>query len=144
MTAANSTTDNIASADVLRTLLDTARECVLLVDEDTRIFAVNDAACGVFSKRGEELVHKRLSEVVRDAGLYGAFLLALNEGHASDIRLELIGTGKKKFDVHIAPLLLEGRQLAIGFFYDITKLERLETVRQEFLSNISHELRTPL
>lgn len=148
MTAANSTTDQtagkIASSDVLRTLMDTARECVLVVDEDTRIFAMNDAACGVFSRRGEEIEHKRLSEVVRDAGLYGAFLLALNEGHASDMRLELVGSEKKKFDVHIAPLQLDGRQLAIGFFYDITKLERLETVRQEFLSNISHELRTPL
>lgn len=148
MTAANSTTDRIpgeiSSAAVLRTVLDTARECVLVVDEDTRIFAVNDAACGVFSKRGDEIEQRRLSEVVRDAGLYGAFLLALNEGHASDIRLELVGTEKKKFDVHIAPLRLDGRHLAIGFFYDITKLERLETVRQEFLSNISHELRTPL
>ena len=29
-------------------------------------------------------------------------------------------------------------------FFDITRLERLEIVRQEFLSNVSHELRTPL
>jgi len=35
-------------------------------------------------------------------------------------------------------------QGAIGVFFDITKLERLEHVRQEFLSNVSHELRTPL
>ena len=34
--------------------------------------------------------------------------------------------------------------MAVGFFYDITQIEHLETVRQEFLSNISHELRTPL
>jgi len=33
---------------------------------------------------------------------------------------------------------------AVGVFFDVTRLERLETVRQEFLSNVSHELRTPL
>jgi two-component system phosphate regulon sensor histidine kinase PhoR len=29
-------------------------------------------------------------------------------------------------------------------FIDITRIERLEQIRQEFLSNVSHELRTPL
>ena len=33
---------------------------------------------------------------------------------------------------------------AVGVFFDVTRLERLELVRQEFLSNVSHELRTPL
>jgi len=33
---------------------------------------------------------------------------------------------------------------ALGVFFDVTRLERLEIVRQEFLSNVSHELRTPL
>jgi two-component system phosphate regulon sensor histidine kinase PhoR len=33
---------------------------------------------------------------------------------------------------------------ALGVFFDITRTERLELVRREFLSNVSHELRTPL
>ena len=37
-----------------------------------------------------------------------------------------------------------GAEGALGVFFDITRTERLELVRQEFLSNVSHELRTPL
>ena len=49
--------------------------------------------------------------------------------------------------MRVTPLSLadkKGHNSAIGIFYDITRLERLEKVRQEFLSNVSHELRTPL
>jgi two-component system phosphate regulon sensor histidine kinase PhoR len=46
--------------------------------------------------------------------------------------------------VHIAPIEFDKTKGAIGIFYDITQIERLERVRQEFLSNVSHELRTPL
>jgi two-component system phosphate regulon sensor histidine kinase PhoR len=38
----------------------------------------------------------------------------------------------------------ESPEGAIGIFFDVTRLEKLERVRQEFLSNVSHELRTPL
>jgi two-component system phosphate regulon sensor histidine kinase PhoR len=40
--------------------------------------------------------------------------------------------------------MLNAQRHAIIYFYDVTAVERLESTRQEFLSNISHELRTPL
>ena len=48
--------------------------------------------------------------------------------------------------LHAVPLRLTGGQVdgVVGALIDISKVEMLERVRQEFLSNVSHELRTPL
>lgn len=129
---------------VLQRILDTTRECVLVVDADTRIAYSNVPAAVAFGREGLELDGKRLSEVIRDLDLHEAFLRAIDAEASSDVRLELTLGERRHFDVHVAPIELEGRKFGIGFFYETTQLDRLELVRQEFLSNISHELRTPL
>ena len=129
---------------VLREILETTREGVLVVGADTRIVVANEAADRAFARRAERLENKRLSEVVRDFALHEAFRQALENSAASDIKLDIPGAQKRKYDVHVAPIILDNQKNAIGFFYDITQIEHLERVRQEFLSNISHELRTPL
>src|SRR5207237_4031138 len=60
---------------------------------------------------------------------------------------ETYDQAKRIFDLRVVPLRAgNGRSVngAVGVFFDVTRLERLELVRQEFLSNVSHELRTPL
>lgn len=132
------------STDILQTLLDAARECVIVVDGDMRVSNCNVPAAVTFGREGIEIEGRRLSEIIRDLDLHEGFRVALTHGRASDVRLELTRAGRRKFDVHVAPLELGGEQKAIGFFYETTQLDRLESIRQEFLSNISHELRTPL
>ena len=56
------------------------------------------------------------------------------------------GDGVRTLAVNFAPIL-DGRGEQAGVvtvFYDLSKIRRLETVRQEFMTNLSHELRTPL
>ena len=128
----------------LNLLLETMRESVLIIGEDSRILISNTAAVNAFARKNSSLEGNRLSEVIRDFDLHEAFRKALEEGTASDIKIEVLGFNLRKYNVHIAPFELDRKRCAIGFFYDITKVEHLENVRQEFLSNISHELRTPL
>ncbi len=132
------------SETVLRKVLDTTRECVLVVDADLRIAVANEAAGVAFGGGGVAPEGRRLTEVTRDLDLHEAFRVALVSQVASDVRLEQKSGEKRRFDVHVAPIELDGAGYAIGFFYETTQLDRLELVRQEFLSNISHELRTPL
>ena len=132
------------SRPVLSKILETMRESVLVIGEDTRILASNSAAYNAFARKNGALEEKRLSEVIRDLNLHEAFRKALEENKFSDLKLEIAGTEKRKYDVHIAPIELDNTKSAIGVFYDITQIDHLERVRQEFFSNISHELRTPL
>lgn len=130
--------------NVLRGFLETTRESVLVVGQDLRVAAANQAALTNFSKRSEGIEGRRLTEVIRDADLHDAFRWTLEQGEPSDLRVELITGVVCKFEVHVSPFELEEQRHAIGYFHDVTQIERLETIRQEFLSNISHELRTPL
>ncbi|MGC2238674.1 MAG: ATP-binding protein [Pyrinomonadaceae bacterium] len=132
------------SRPVLSKILETMRESVLVIGEDTRILASNEAAYNAFARKNGALEDKRLSEVIRDLNLHEAFRKALEDGEFSDLKLEILGTEKRKYDVHVAPIELDDEKSAVGVFYDITQIEHLERVRQEFFSNISHELRTPL
>jgi two-component system phosphate regulon sensor histidine kinase PhoR len=132
------------SRPILNKILETMRESVIVVGEDTRILSSNQAAYDAFARKNGALENKRLSEVIRDLSLHEAFRKALEENSSSGIELEIPGFDNRKYDVHIAPIQIDESDGAIGVFYDITQIERLETVRQEFLSNISHELRTPL
>lgn len=138
-------TRTATSADqILQRILDTTRECVLVIDADLRIACCNVPAAVAFGRDGLDIENKRLSEVIRDLDLHEAFRRAITHQASSDVRLELNRAGQRKFDVHVAPIELNNAKCAIGFFYETTQIDRLELVRQEFLSNISHELRTPL
>jgi len=132
------------SPTVLQEILNSTRECVLIVDSNLCVANCNAPAGIIFGGSGMRLKQRRLSEVIRDLDIHEAFRKALNQRVPSEVRLEIIDAERRAFDVHIAPIDLDGQPLAIGFFYDKTQIERLESVRQEFLSNISHELRTPL
>ncbi len=132
------------SLPIVNKILETMREGVIVVGPNTRVLTANTAAIKAVSKDSGALDNKRLSEVIRDLELHEAFRKALESDVSSDTKLEIPGREKLKYDVHVAPIEIDNMKSAVGVFYDITKIERLENIRQEFLSNISHELRTPL
>lgn len=123
------------------------REGLLVVDSDMRVVASNPAAYRLFNVSPTKLESQRLTELTRNPAIYGAFLDALKGNERSGVEVETHGPDRRVFDLRVVPLSSsedENPSGAIGVFFDITQLEKLERVRQEFLSNVSHELRTPL
>lgn len=123
------------------------REGLLVVDKDMRVVASNAAAYGLFNPSRGKLEQQRLTELTRNPAIYSAFQDALKGMERSGVKVETHGPDKLVFDLRVVPLPSangKGAQGALGVFIDVTRIERLEHVRQEFLSNVSHELRTPL
>ena len=83
----------------------------------------------------------RLTDATRDPAVNNAFRRALEQKAPVELRVEIADREHHSFQLNVAPL---GGELAVGVFFDISQLERLERVRREFFSNLSHELRTPL
>lgn len=120
------------------------REGVIIIGADMRVVASNHSAYEAFGRGNGALDGKRLSEVIRDLSIHEAFSRALAGAAPAEVKVELLGSERRSFLVRVAPLDFEEAKSAVGIFYEQTQIERLERMRQEFLSNVSHELRTPL
>src|SRR5215213_7711207 len=139
--------ENLEIRSLLEATMSGMREGLLVVDKDMRVVASNPAAHKLFNPSVPTLKSQRLTELTRNPAVYSAFLDGLQGIERSGIKVETHGPERQIFDLRVVPIGKvngNGAEGALGVFFDITRTERLELVRQEFLSNVSHELRTPL
>lgn len=136
--------------NLLSAVLTSLREGVIVVNERLDVVLFNEAAkriariAGVTpedSLNGRPMRLPRLADASRDPAVHEAFARALQEKVTSELRIEFAARGPRIYQITVSPL---EPNLAVGVFFDITDLERLERVRREFFANLSHELRTPL
>jgi two-component system phosphate regulon sensor histidine kinase PhoR len=135
------------SSDLLDATVNEMREGLLVIDSEMRVVASNRAARNLFSHVDDSINLRRLTELTRNPAIYDAFLDAVRGTERAGVKVETYDHAKRIFDLRVVPLRAgsgRGGSGAVGVFFDVTRLERLELVRQEFLSNVSHELRTPL
>src|SRR5262245_24744096 len=133
------------SPALLNTTINEMREGLLVIDADMRVLASNRAARHVLSNFETSAASRRLTELTRNPAIYDAFLDGVRGIERAGVKVETYSPSRRVFDLRVVPLhTASGITGAVGVFFDVTRLERLEVIRQEFLSNVSHELRTPL
>jgi two-component system phosphate regulon sensor histidine kinase PhoR len=136
-----------ATSTLFEATLAGMREGLLVVNKDMRVVASNPTAHKLFSASISQIKSQRLTELTRNPAIYSAFLDGLKGNEVAGVKVETHGPDRQVFDLRVVPIGNvngHGTEGALGVFFDITRTERLELVRQEFLSNVSHELRTPL
>jgi two-component system phosphate regulon sensor histidine kinase PhoR len=116
---------------------------VLIIDGRGRIQLINPAAESMFSITQSDALGHSLIETLRHHQLQELWERCHASGEAQIATLEI--APRRLYLQGVATPLgqaLPGNTLLL--FQNLTRLRRLETVRQDFISNISHELRTPL
>lgn len=120
-------------------VLSSTQEGVLIVNSDAEVVLHNETATKIFRPSAARPI--RLAELIRNPSVNDCFRRSLESKVTLEERVEIPGRQVRVYRVFTSPL---GDDLALGVFFDITELERLEAVRREFFANLSHELRTPL
>lgn len=123
------------------------KEALVLVESDRRIALVNDAFRRVADPRVDP-VGRPLAEVLRDPEANAVIEDVLERGHDRRALLRRSGPDRRAWELIVYPLSRgaePGRAAgAVALFLDVSRLERLEQTRRDFIANVSHELRTPL
>ena len=132
----------------LQALLASLTEGVVVTDPEGRIRLANRSFLEMFGL-SEAPLNRTMLEALRIPEVAAGVTATFQEGagRSLEIRRASAADGETKtLAVNLAPIL-EGdgeRAGVVTVFYDLSRIRRLETVRQEFVANLSHELRTPL
>ncbi|MXX76617.1 MAG: PAS domain-containing protein [Holophagales bacterium] len=128
-------------------------EGVVAIDRDRRVLHLNAVAANWFGRPEPELaVGRPIYELSRQPEISGALIEAMEKRTQVSRTFALVrlaGEERNRFELNASPLLSSRRdgepvEGAVAVIHDITELERLESVRRDFVSNVSHELKTPL
>jgi len=116
---------------------------LLALDNEGRIIKLNPAAQRMFQTPEEAALGRLPQAVWPEVQLDEAVLQAHTKGQviAKEVR-----TGDLTLMAHVTPLQTERNRPngTVVVFHDITELEKLESMRRDFVANVSHELKTPL
>lgn len=124
------------------TIISSMLDGFIVIDRDTRIIIINDAArklLGITESRG---IGHTLAETVRDYEVADIASQCLRTGQAQSRYLDLLP--ERQFVRVAAVPLTDAAGGAVITVQNLTEMKRLETMNRDLLTNISHELRTPM
>ncbi|MDD2486301.1 MAG: ATP-binding protein [bacterium] len=133
--------------DQMGTILENMADGIVVVDENGRVELINAAAIRILASKtpADGLKGGHFVTLASNYELAGMLHQTQQEGGRLSRELELLHPAGTQVSAYFSPVSGpggDGRTVIV--LHDITRLKRLESVRQVFVANVSHELRTPL
>lgn len=117
----------------LQSILDHARDPILLVDPNNRVQVANAAAARQFRQPLTEIIGSPVQALVP---AYGA--------RSGEVQARRADGSVFTADLSIGRYNESGNSASVCVLRDVTERRRLDELKSEFVSTVSHELRTPL
>ncbi|MFW5812306.1 MAG: ATP-binding protein, partial [Alkalispirochaetaceae bacterium] len=134
-----------AQRNQLEAMLAGMVEGVILVGREGRIRTINRAACELFGLKETTTKGQPLIEAIRNSELFDFYRSAAERGGTIEAGIQTYEESSRFLQAHGTLLPGEdGREDVLIVLNDITRIRRLEAIRQEFVANVSHELKTPI
>ncbi len=121
-------------------------EGVITINRDGKIQRVNKAACLLLSINGESSKGRLVNDVIHNVELQRFIEAALSSQETRSDVVTVVGDDERVFGANSSALLTE-QGVFVGtlvVLHDITRIQKLEKIRKDFVANVSHELRTPI
>jgi len=125
-------------------VLSSIPDALFILDANGAILLSNPAARTLF---GENALQGRpFIEVVRNNAVLSLVEKVRKDQVAGSIEMKFDSPLEQYMVVQVSPLFYTERDLSgfVAVFHDITRLQRLEQTRKDFVANISHEIKTPI
>jgi two-component system phosphate regulon sensor histidine kinase PhoR len=143
--------DNINELRSEKEKFDSILRCMVdglvVIDSKGKVLLINEQARTMFAVTDEQIRDGSFVEISRSPVMHGILKEVLAFDFSRDTYSKRISLEDGRwFRVNAVSLRngTERRSGSILVLHDITEIQRLETVRSDFVANVSHELRTPL
>lgn len=128
--------------DRLNTVMHVMTDGVIILNRNGVVKLINNAAARMLNTTSDKALHRTFVQTVRDHRIAEVWRRCQASGEEEVAAIEL---GVTQFmRVAVTPFLGRAGRGYLVMLQDLTQVRRLQTVRQDFISNVSHELRTPL
>lgn len=136
----------IRQRNEIEAVLSSMVEGVIAVDMEERIISMNQASAHMFGCDPSKAQGRSIQEVIRNTVLQQFVTKALYSKGPVEKDIILPYDGDRFLSGHGTLLHdAQGKQIgALIVLNDITRIQKLEKIRREFVANVSHEIKTPI